>query len=173
MSVSQKNIALVIGFLLFLWIAYQLSFSKTIALKKQYVTMKNEMELFDNSTQRLLYLQKENAYYDSILKSKRISTDKSFQNNLLSTITTFADTTNVTLKTFSQPHVYQQEDTEILTYTIILHGHFNYILRLIYMLEQEVKLGKIISVHYEKKKDYRRGTTYLECTLLLQRIESG
>ena len=171
MNLKQKNIALLIGFCLFLWIAHQLSFSKTLHLKKQYTSLKEEALLFKNSTQKLLHLQKENHYYDSILKSKRISTDKSFQNNLLSTINSFADSTNIKVVSFQNPHIFQQENTEILTYSFALKGSFNQITQLIYQLEQQFKLGKIISVNYLKKRDYRKRSNYLECTLLLQRIK--
>ena len=171
MSLKQKNIILIIGFIVLLWIAYQLSFSKTIELKKQHSKLKEEALLFENSTQKLLQLQKENQYYDSILKSKRISTDKSFQNNLLSTINSFADSTNIKVVSFQNPHVFRQESAEIITYSFTLRGTFNQITQLIYQLEQQFKLGKVISVNYLKKRDYRRRSNYLECTILLQRIE--
>ena len=172
MNPKQKNIALVIGFILLLWIAHRLSFSNTLNLKKQYTVLREEALLFENSSQKLLQLQKENQYYDSILKSKRISTNKSFQNNLLSTINASADSTNVKVVSFQNPHVFEQEGAEILTYSFTLRGNFNEITQLIYQLEQQFKLGKIISVNYLKKRDYRRRSDYLECNILLQRIAS-
>ena len=172
MNPKHKNIALLIGFVLVLWIAHQLSFLKTLSLKEQHVTLKEKALLFENSSQKLLLLQKENQYYDSILKSKSISTDKSFQNNLLSTINAFADSTNIKVVSFENPHAFQQEGGEILTYSFTLQGNFGQITQLIYQLEQQFKLGKIISVNYLKKRNYRRRSDYLECTILLQRIAS-
>ena len=172
MKPKHKNIALLIGFVLVLWIAQQLSFSKTLGLKQQYTDLIEEALLFENSTQKLLQLQKENQYYDSILKSKSISTDKSFQNNLLSTINVFADSTNIKVVSFENPHTFEQEGAEILTYAFTLQGNFNQMTQLIYQLEQQFKLGKIISVNYVKKRNYRRRSDYLECNILLQRIAS-
>lgn len=172
MSPKQKNMALVAGFMLFLWLAHQLSFSKTIKLKKQYFNLREETLLFENSSQKLMQLRKENQYYDSLLKSKRISTDRAFQNSLLSTINKFADSTNIKVVSFQNPHVFEQESAKILTYSFTLKGTFNQITRLIYQLEQEYKMGKIISVNYLKKRDYGRRFDYLECSILIQRIES-
>lgn len=172
MSPKQKNIALIFGFILLLWIAHQLSFSKTLELKQQHTVLKEDAYLFENSSQKLRSLQRENQYYDSILKSKRISTDKSFQNNLLSTINTYVDSTNIKVVSFENPHVFQQEEAEILTYSFTLQGNFNQITQLIYLLEQQFKLGKVISVNYLKKRNFRRRSDYLECTILLQRIAS-
>lgn len=170
MSLKQKNIALLIGIILLLWISYQFSFSKTLELKSQYNTLKYEQELLSNVSQKLMSLNQQNVYYDSILKSKKISTERSFQNNLLQVITSFADTTNIKVVTFNNPHIYKADNAKILTHSFTLQGNFNQITQLIYLLEQELKLGKIISVDFQKKQDYKRRSEYLECTVLLQQI---
>jgi len=172
MSPKQKNMALLFGFILLLWISHQLSFSKTFALKRQHTVLKEDAYLFENSAQKLLQLKQEDQYYDSILKSKWITTDKSFQNNLLSTINAFADSTMIKVVSFENPHVFEQEGAEILTYAFTIQGNFNRITQLIYQLEQQFKLGKIISVNYIKKRNFRRRSDYLECKILLQRIAS-
>lgn len=170
MSLQQKNIALVIGFLILVWISYVFSFSKTLDLKKRLNTLKNEAALLENSTLKIQQLSKENQYYDSILKAKQISSDKSFQNNLLTTINSYTDTTNVKVVEFKNPHSFRKNGSTMLTYSFSLKGNFNQITQLIYILEQQFKLGKIISVNYTKKRDYRKRKNYLECTILLQRI---
>lgn len=159
--------------LLLCWVAYQFSFSKTFTLKKQFHTLKNEQQLFSNISQKLIRLKQQNVYYDSILKSKRISTESSFQNNLLETITSFADTTNIKIVNFNNPHIFRTGNAVFNTFSFKLKGNFLKITQLIYELEQQSKLGKIISVHFEKRKNYRYNTYFLECTVLLQRIESS
>ena len=170
MNPKKKNIALLFGFIFLLWIAYQLSFSKTLELKKQHAALKQEARLFENGAQKLLQLKQEDHYYDSIFKSKRISTDTSFQNNLLSVINSFADSTMIKVVSFENPHKFQQEGTEVLTYAFTLQGNFSQITRLIYQLEQHYKLGKIISINYVKKRNYRRRSDYLVCSVLLQQV---
>ena len=171
MSLKQKNIALLIGLVLLLWVANRLSFSKTFALKKQYEISQKEQKLFSNVSQKLVSLQQQNVYYDSILKSKKISTESSFQNNLLQTITSFADTTNTKVVAFKDPHEFKDNTTLINTFSFTLRGNFSKIVQLIYILEQHYKLGKIVSVNFEKKKNYRRNINFLECTILLQQVE--
>ncbi len=155
-----------------LWIGHQFSFSKTFALKKQLKILKTEQKLLSNVSEKLIRLKQENSYYDSILKSKNISTKNSFQNNLLQRISVFADSTNISIVNFNNPHVFEAENALVNTYSFTLKGNFPAITRLIYQLEQEFKLGKIISVHFEKKKNYRRNSEYLECNIVLQRVDS-
>ena len=170
MNLKQKNIALFLGFIFSLWIAHLLSFSKTLELKKQHGTLKEEALLFENGAQKLLQLKQENHYYDSIFKSKKISTSRSFQNNLLSVINSFADSAMIKVVSFENPHKFQQEGSEVLTYAFTVQGNFNQITRLIYQLEQRYKLGKIISINYVKKRNYRKRLEYLECDVLLQQV---
>ncbi|WP_117885593.1 hypothetical protein [Aureibaculum luteum] len=172
MNLKKKNILLLIGFLLMLWVAYQFSFSKTLTLKKQYQTLKIEQELLSNVSGKLLSLKQVNIYYDSILKSKKISTENSFQNNLLQRISVFSDSTNISIVNFNTPHIFEVDNAIINTYSFTLKGDFSSITRLVFELEQEYKLGKIISVHFEKKKNYRRNSNYLEGTILLQKVDS-
>jgi len=80
--------------------------------------------------------------------------DKSFQDNLLSTINTYVDSTNIKVVSFENPHVFVQEGTENLTYSFTLQVNFNRITQLIYQLEKQFKLGKIISVNYIKKRNF-------------------
>ena len=171
MNLKQKNSALFIGMLLLLWIAYHFSFSNTLGLKKQYYSLKKEQELFINVPQKLTQLKQQNSYYDSILQSKQISTESSFQNYLLKTITAFADTTTIKVVTFKNPRSFKTDKAIVNTFSFTVNGSFSKITQLIYELEQQSKLGKIISVQFEKKKYYRRNIDFLECTILLQQVQ--
>ncbi len=160
-----------IGIVILLWAGYLLSFSNTFELKNKYHQLKKEQDLFTNISHKLTRLKQQNVYYDSILKSKQISTESSFQNNLLKTITSLADTTSIKVVTFNNPHIFKTDNAIINTFSFTLKGNFSKITQLIYQLEQNYKLGKIISVNFEKKKNYRRNTFFLECTVLLQQIQ--
>jgi hypothetical protein len=171
MTYKQKNGLLLVGFIILLWIAYQLSFSNAIAQKKQYITLKNELSMVENSSLKLKQLQKQLQYYDSILEVKNIRTSTSFQNNVLNIINSIADTTNLSVLDFKTPHFYVQDNFEIQTYPIILNGGFNQSLKLIYQLEQISNVGNIVSASFEKKKNYGKNVYFLETTILLQHIK--
>lgn len=170
MSLQQKNIALVLVFFVLLWVSYELSFSKTFALKKQLEVLKVEASLLENSDEKIQQLSRENNYYDSIFKAKQISSNTSFQNNLLTKINTYSSDKSIQVVNFKNPHVFKKEGTKVFTYAFTLRGNFNELTKLVYQLEQQSKLGKIISVSYLKKKDYRKRKDYLECTVLLQHV---
>lgn len=172
MSLKNRNIALFIGMLLLLWVSYNLSFSKTISLRKQYHTLLNEKEYYDNVSQKFLNLKQQRHYYDSILRSKQITDIHSFQNNLLQIITSYSEAKGLKIIHFSNPHEFKTDNANIRTYTFTLKGTFKSINQLIYELEQHHKFGKIISVQFEKKKNFITNTQQLECVILLQQIDT-
>ena len=69
MTIKQKNIGLVVGFCGILFIAYQFSFKKTLEVNNNLKQLTIEQNLFSNAITRNNYLQQENTYLDSILKT--------------------------------------------------------------------------------------------------------
>ncbi len=172
MSLKLKNRALVIGMVLLLWLGYVFSFSKVFEARKQYYLLVKEQAFISNVSQKLMLLKRQNVVYDSILASKKIVSESSFQNTLLKTITVIADSSALKIISFNKPHVFKTDNSIISTYSFSLQGNFSKITELIYQLEQQSKLGEVISVQYQKKKNYRRNFYLLECTVFLQRVDS-
>ncbi|PCI07785.1 MAG: hypothetical protein COB73_07765 [Flavobacteriaceae bacterium] len=172
MSLKQKNIALVIGLLIVFFICYKIPIKQTLNAKKQYKELKLEQQLFANVAQQLVSLKAEQVYLDSILTKNQFATDKSFQSNLLYAITAFANKNKLTVVSFEEPHYFKKGDATLTTFSFSVRGGFNNSLKLLHELEQLKKLGKIQSIDFEKKKNYRTNKNYLETSFLLQRMEN-
>jgi hypothetical protein len=172
MSLKLKNRVLVIGMVLLFWLGYLFSFSKVFEARKQYRLLQKKQIYFSNVSQKLILLKRQNAVFDSILASKKIVSESSFQNTLLKTITVIADSSALKIISFNKPHIFKTENSMVSTYSFSLQGSFSKITELIYQLEQQSKLGEVISVQYRKKKNYRRNFYFLECTIFLQHVDS-
>ncbi|PQJ80292.1 hypothetical protein [Polaribacter porphyrae] len=155
MNDKQKNIALVIGFVLLFIISYVFSIQKTIDVKKSAKSLYKEKELLENASQRIFLLQQENKYLDSILKAKEISIENSFQQTLLQKLNSFQAKVPIDIIAFSEPHTIEENSTLLKTYSFEIKGTFNALLQLLNTLEKQ-QLGKLVSVKFEKKKNYRR-----------------
>ncbi|MFL1012605.1 hypothetical protein [Flavisericum labens] len=167
MTIKQKNIALGIGFIIALITCYQLAILKTIVVKQEYNALKKQETLFENTPRQISLLKQKQKYYDSLLTKYQIN-GSSLQNNLLKTINTVADSSNIKVVSFLEPHVILQNDLKINTHQFTLEGDFNAILKLIHKLEQHTKFGEITNLHFEKKKNFRTGKHYLQASLLLK-----
>lgn len=158
---------LIIGFILSLLICYKLAIYKTVIQSQQYDRLKEQQILFKNAPQKLSLLKKKEVYYDSILNQYELN-GSSIQNNLLKTINAFALSNNLKVVSFLEPHILIIDDLTIKTYEFVIEGGFNDINDLIYQLEQKTKFGEVINLHFEKKKNYRTGKSYLEAKILLK-----
>lgn len=171
MKLKQKNTILLIGFLLLVWVAYVFSFSKTIEAKQRYNELKQEDELFTSASQNIHILKQQDTYYNSILSKYQISTESSFQSNLLNTLNIYSQENMLKIISFKDPHRFQLSNNALQeTHIFTVESDYKSIVKLIYSLEQHHKFGKIISVNFEKKKNYKTSKEYLQCEIFLQRI---
>ncbi len=167
MTPKTKNILFILGFIFALILSYKLSVSKTLLLRNEYHTLKKEALLFENTPKQLSFLKQKQKYYDSLLSRYQIK-GSSIQNNLLKTINTYADSNKLKVVSFLEPHTYKTNDLTIKTHQVTVQGNYNTIIKLIHLLEQQTKFGEIINLHFEKKKNYKTGTFYLQANMLLK-----
>lgn len=172
MTLKQKNITLVIGLLLLFWLGYRFSFSKAINTKNKYHQLKQDEVLFKNIPDKIFKLNQENVYLDSLLTKHQISSERSFQNNLLQNISAFSKDNDLQVISFEEPHLFSKEGGILNTYSFSVKGNYTSINKLIYNLEQKNKFGKILSVNFEKNKNFRTNKNYLVCEILLQIVRS-
>ncbi|MCH2197062.1 hypothetical protein [Kordia sp.] len=167
MTNTLKNRLLVGGFVILLFLCYKFAISNTFSLKAEHSKLLKEQKIFENTPKQIALLKKKEQYYDSLLTKYKIG-GTSLQNNLLNTVTTFSKNHDLKVVDFLEPHVYREKSLTVNTYWFSVEGHFNNILQLIYTLEQRTKYGEVISVSYEKKKNYRTGRSYLQARIMLQ-----
>ncbi|MFK7750499.1 MAG: hypothetical protein AB8B65_19060 [Kordia sp.] len=146
---------------------YKFAIANTFALKSEHTKLVKEQKIFQNTPKQIALLKKKEQYYDSLLTKYKIG-GTSLQNNLLNTVTSFSKKHDLKVVDFLEPHVFSEKSLIINTYSFTVEGHFNNILQLIYTLEQRTKYGEVISVSYEKKKNYRTGKSYLQAKVVLQ-----
>lgn len=171
MSTKNKNIILLIGFIVALWMIYALAISNSMAARKKYYKLQNQKMSISNMPQRLNYLNQQNKYLDSLLRKNNIKTGTTFQNNLLQHIDTFASMYELKIVTFNEPHQFTKKEAILRTYSFSVKGYYKNILSLIHNLEQNGNYGKLLSVNFEKKKNYKLNSTFLECVIILQKVQ--
>ena len=167
MTNKNKNIALVIGFIIILILCYKLAISNTVMLKNQFNELKQQEVLFKNAPKQLSLLKQKQNHYNGLLKKHQLD-GSSIQNNLLKTINSYSKTNGLKVIEFLEPHNTIKEDIVIKTYRFTLEGNYNAILGLIHKLEQDTKFGEIKSLYFKKEKNYRTGKHFLQAKIFLR-----
>lgn len=170
MSRIKKNSLLLVGFVLLFILACKFSFLKTIEIKKQYHLLLEQTGQKISSDNDLHYLRKQHKYYDSILVKHQIFSKTTFHNKLLITLNEICKIKTLKLLKFEKPLVLEINKNAIQeTYQFSVQGSYIDIVSLIFKLEQELKMGKIASVSFEKKKNFKKAKEFLECKIYLQK----
>ncbi|CAM1356413.1 hypothetical protein [Tenacibaculum halocynthiae] len=172
MNNQQKNIGLLVGFLITLFVVYNFAIKNTFEVKNKYSNLLKEKQLLNNATNRTIYLTQKNNFLDSILKSKNVSLKNSFQQTLLQKITSFSEEKKIEVLAFDEPHEFIEKNTTITTFSFEVKGDFSTLLKLINHIEQQ-QLGELISIHFKKKKNYSKNRIYLTAAIFLQKIKNN
>jgi hypothetical protein len=93
------------------------------------------------------------------------------QQKILNIVSDFCSKYELILKDFPQPIVYTEKKYIVETSIFEVEGEFHKLLKLVYELEQVNIVGKIMSVEYEIKRNYKTKSFALSATIYLLNIK--
>ncbi len=171
MTQRNKNILLVTGLLLVLFFAYRYGYSKTFAISKEVTKLEHQKHAYQTAPAQLAALADKEKQLDEILQKNNVE-GSSLQNNILKTLHTLSSEYGFVIVAFEKPHVFTQESSQktTTTYNFTMQGDYKSLINVVYALEQKYSFGNVIMVDFEKKKNFRTRKNYLECNVLLQRL---
>ena len=170
MTDRQRNILLVLGFVLLIVLGYQFAIAETLEKRKELQQLTAEQSLSEGIPKKLASLRQREAYYDEVLGQYQIQ-GQSIQANILRAVNNYVSQYDLIIDEFKEPHVVERNGLTVNTYAFTLRGEYNQLLGLVHQLEQKTRFGELASVRFEKKKDYRRNRDYLTCTIWLQHVQ--
>jgi len=170
MTQKNKNIVLVVGLLLVLFIAFRYGFSKTFTISKEVTNLQNQKEAYQSAPAQLAALANKEKQLNEILRSNNVE-GNSLQSNILKVLNKLSEDASFMIIAFEEPHVYLDETSKktTTTYNFTLQGEYKSLINVVYTLEQQYSFGNMINVAFEKKKNFRTGKHFLQCRMLLQR----
>ena len=172
MRVKSKNIlliavAIVIGFIL-----YSFAIKTTLTLRQESIELKNQLQQDSDAPSKANDLKKKLIEIDKAIGScQKIHID--IQQALLGIVTDYCQKTNSILREFPKSISTKEKGVLIETNVFVLEGEFTKLLRLIYVLEQKNKLGKIVSVKFRTKKDFQTKNICLISAVYLQNMRKN
>ncbi|WP_200831877.1 hypothetical protein [Aquimarina sp. AU474] len=171
MTQRNKNIFLVSGLIATLFFAYYFGFAKTFAVSSEVAKLEDKKQAYQSAPAQLAVLANKEKQLDEILKKNNVE-GNSLQNNILKTLNTLSNDSGFSIVAFEEPHAFTDETTQktTTTYNFTLQGDYKSLINVVYALEQKYSFGNVIQVKFEKKKNFRTRATFLQCTVLLQRL---
>jgi hypothetical protein len=171
MSGMKKNSILVSAFIVLMLLCYSMAIEPTLDLINETKVLNKEKRTNEQGLDQLQYLSQQNKQLKEVLETYSIHNGASVQNNLLEIVNIFGKENNLNIVSFDEPHSFTEQESLLNTYAFQVRGSYTSILKLMYVIEQQYKFGKLVSCSFEKKKNYRTYKSYLDCTIYIQRVE--
>lgn len=164
-SYRQHNIALGVVVVLVLVLVYKGSISRTIHYSQANKSLKANIERAASAPAEITQLQTQLA------KLQHSALKPYDRERLLEVVTTFCRENGLLVKTFPQAKSNQQNDSEIVTNEIEVEGSYQSIVKLVYLLEQQEKLGSVSSLTFSIHKDRITRKISLHATIIFRNLK--
>ncbi len=151
--------------ILLLLAVYNASIRRTVKAAKTNGQLKSKIERAATAPSQIADLQnKLNSFQQTAIQPYN-------REALLEAVTTFCRKKELLVKTFPEANSYQQENDQIITNEIEVEGNYTSIVELVYLLEQQEKLGSLSSLDFYKYKDRRLRKNTLRAKIVLRNLK--
>jgi hypothetical protein len=166
LTYPKKVYVIVGGFVLFLVLAYNIVFSKTISLFKDTKIKQEKLVWLKEKEKEIPLLQSQMALLD---KAYNASDSSSIRDQLNAFISDFAEQNNCTVTEIPEKSFYSSSELNVQTNKFIIKGNFKNLLRLLHALEKEYNYtAKVVSIKFYSTKDLQTKQTNLFLALVTQ-----
>jgi hypothetical protein len=170
LTYKKKNQLLLVGAILFLFIAYYLAFGRTISLYRECSTMEDQLLSLSDAPNQSAILQAKLTQLDQTLGGRQLA-DTNTQQALLNVVSNYCKSNDALLREFPKAVSKQENEYIVETNVFTVEGNFMKLLQLVYLLEQKERIGKLASVLFQSKQDARTKVLALTATIYVQNVK--
>jgi NAD(P)H-dependent flavin oxidoreductase YrpB (nitropropane dioxygenase family) len=152
-----------------LYASYHFAISNTVSVYKQYTDKVSLSKAYTDTPDLLRQLIAKEQQIDLML-SNAGNSNTSLQNRLLKELNLYCQGLNLKIISFQEPHVFQQKETDIITYSFSTEGSFNDVIALVNKIENKSSHGSIKHLQTIKKTDYSTQRNFLVTHILIEKV---
>lgn len=170
-KLAPKNrlVLLAAFFLAGLWLIYGMAVKETLLLKNTAKSNTEQLARMEGTQGQIEALQRELEGLNSQSEVLEGGEEK-FREKLLEEANSHCRALGIVLREFPKAHFTWQDGYKISTYSLLAGGSFIKLQRLVYNLETGLFNGKVSSVHYFTKTDFKTGRKSLFVKIYFQNI---
>ncbi len=165
LTYSKKSLAIVVGFVIFMILAYKLSFAKTFELKKEIAEKESKIAWLKAKEKEIPFLKSKMELIEVVYSNDSTS----IRDKLTAYISDFAENNNCLVTEIPSYTMYKSENLNIQTNIFTIKGRFNDLLSLLMDVETRFKItAKLMSARFFSIKDMQTKRKNLYLTLVTQ-----
>ena len=170
LTYKKRNRILAAVSVLFIFFSYKMAFQNTLDTYHDVQSLKEQLLLAQGAPEKVNTLRQQMMNMDRLLGTKQRA-DTSVQQALLGIVTDYCQKNNAVLREFPKTIQKIQDNYLVETNFFVVEGSFVKLLELLYLLEQKNRIGKIASVNFLTKKDFKTQGLNLTATIYLQNVK--
>ncbi len=151
-----------------LFICYQFSIKQTISEYRKHKELTQTIADALN-TGNISDLKNEYQQVNRILNDYKLDTLNPAR-SLLGVISRYCSLNELSVKEYKPVGWNNVENISVFNRYIVVEGSFNECLKLVYELENNEKIGRLVSVNYKSYEDKKTGTVKLNCVIYVQNV---
>lgn len=171
LSWKQKNHLLYGGLILCVWMVYAWAITPTLEAKRMCDQLQQQIDSAAQAPEQILALEQELQRLDEITGTNN-GNDSSAHETLLDLVTVYCGSHALTLREFSTPVRFTQQEWLVETHPFTVEGDFIHLVQFLDHLRAQAP-GNIVSADFHAKKDNKTKTTALLLTIYIQNISTS
>lgn len=165
LTYPKKGLAIIVGFVLFMVVAYKLSFEKTFELKNEIKQKETKIAWLKEKEKEIPFLKSKMQ----LIEEAYTNDSTSIRDKLTAYISDFAESNNCLVTEIPSYTAYKSESINIQTNIFTIKGRFNDLLSLLMAVETKFKVtAKLMSARFFSVKDMQTKRKNLYLTLVTQ-----
>lgn len=172
LPIKRKFYLLLAGFTFMLFIIYILAVKSTFIMINSCNNLNNSLLELRNAPSEIQIINKKISELEKLIK-KQNDSEVSNHLELLNFISNNCKKNNLIIKEYPQAQEYKKGQYTVETNIIRLEGDYQFLLKLLYNLEQHYRNGHISSILFESLPDYRNDIYRLNLVIYEQNISEN
>lgn len=165
---KQKFFGVLIGFLVLVLAIYKKTYKHVFAAKQQLELVNEKLQSVDNSSNEIYALKNDVILLDNIIGGQTEEPEL-VQQMILDFISN--SDYKINISSIEDTHIYGDDEFNIYTNIIETEGVYSDLMHLLYKIENEFELSKIVSSELYSVKNYRNNSKRLYLKLIFQNYE--
>ena len=167
LTYKQRLLYTLIGSFIFSIVVYNLALSDTISLAVENSELEELISKSQDAPEKIQFAKQKIKRIEQLVGTNTVYNEVDIHQVLLEAVTSYVQTNGLILKDFPQPYVAVNNGYITKTVQVTVEGDFVPLLKLIYFLETDYSVGKIVAVDFKTAKERRTRKRKLNTTIYL------
>ncbi len=172
LTYKQRLLYTLVGAFLFSFVIYNMAIADSIELAFKNSEFREQIAKSQNAPEQIKILTKKIKQIEQLVGTNKDYSSVDIHQELLESVTGYVQKNNLVLKDFPQPYLTTANGYVTKTAQLTVEGGFINLLKLIYFLENNYTVGKVVAVDFKTSKELRTRKRKLNTTIYIQNVKT-